>query len=75
MFARNQQEQPEAANHGEERTVIEHRRMADAILEQSGNNACYQLQQTDAGGRERKRRNSAAVASALGGWRHGRDRY
>lgn len=49
VFSRNQQEQPDAADDGKSRTVIEYGRMADPIPQQSGNDARYQLQQADGG--------------------------
>jgi len=44
VFPWNQQEQPDAADDGKSRTVIEYGRMADPIPQQSGNDARYQLQ-------------------------------
>src|SRR5665213_538495 len=49
MFPRNQQEQRDATDDGKDGTVIEHRRMADPIPQQSGNDARDQLQQADGG--------------------------
>ena len=49
MFPRNQQEQSDTADDGKDRTVIEHRRMADPIPKQSGDDTGHELQQSHGG--------------------------
>src|ERR1019366_6973392 len=49
LFRRNQQQQSDAADDGEGRTVIEHGRMADPIPKQPGNDAGHELQQAHGG--------------------------
>src|ERR1035441_9139214 len=49
MFRRNQQEQSDAADDSEGRTVIEHGRMADPIPKQPGDDTGHELQQAHGG--------------------------